>query len=301
MLRRLVPALLLAAWAARGESLVLRPVADTSLFAVNRGTNNLGASDTLVAGANFKGEAGRALLRFDVAGALPADAVVTRAGLRVRVTKEAQTGGVASDFTLHRMLAPWSEGRGTGNLGTGALPGEPTWTHRAFPDELWAVAGTAPGTEHTAAPSAAVRLEDPGTYAFPDSAEMRADVQHWLAVPAGNFGWLLRSAEEDTPGTARRIAARETPAEAPELEVEFIRVVRPVFGQVRRDGDALAIEFTVPAGNIYVLEALSGLGGTNWITVTNVIAKLADVPARVLDPLDQPRRFYRLADVADID
>ncbi|MFN0067163.1 MAG: DNRLRE domain-containing protein [Limisphaerales bacterium] len=300
MPRGLVPALL-ATLAASAESLVLRPVADTSLFAVNRGTNNLGASSTLVAGANFKGEPGRALLRFDVAGAIPADAVVTRAVLSVAVTQEPQTGGVASDFTLHRMLASWSEGRGTGNLGLGALPGEPTWTHRAFPGAAWAAPGSAPGAEHFAAPSATIRLAFPEKYTFPDSAELRADIQHWLAAPDRNFGWLLRSTAEGTPGTARRIAARETPADAPELEVEFIRVTRPAFGPVGRDGDALAIEFTVPAGNIYALEALAGLGGTNWITVTNVAAKLADVPARVLEPLDQPQHFYRLADVADID
>lgn len=168
---------------------------------------------------------------------------------------------------------------------------EPTWTPRALPDQPWKTSGNASGSQHAARASPAVRPDDPGGHALPDAAKPRADMPSRPAADGENPGWLRRPP----------MAVPEATAAAPERETESGRVVRPVFGPVARDGDAPALEFTVPAGDIYLLEALSGLGGTNWITVTNVAAKLADVPVRVRGPLDRPQRFYRPADVADID
>ena len=65
-----------------GDSITLRPSADTSLFATFS-DNNLGSNLNLVSGANGSGLAGRALIRFDLGNQIPSNAVIQSVALTV--------------------------------------------------------------------------------------------------------------------------------------------------------------------------------------------------------------------------
>src|SRR5580658_5382148 len=66
------------------DSVTLAPSADTSLFE-NEPDNNLGASLSLVSGANASGFRSRELMEFDFTGQIPTNAIVQSVTLVVYV------------------------------------------------------------------------------------------------------------------------------------------------------------------------------------------------------------------------
>ena len=164
------------------DSLVLRPVADTTLLETTP-NNNLGANPNFIAGTTA-GSAGqpfrnRALLKFDVAGQIPAGATITAASLTVSVVKVPSVPA-NSTFELHRLLVSWGEGNKTGNLGLPATTGEATWLSRFSLLPQWAVPGGAAGTDFVAHDSASASFQGLGDYTFACTSNLTADVQFWL-------------------------------------------------------------------------------------------------------------------------
>ncbi len=201
-----------------GETLDLLPVADTTLFQLMP-DNNLGAIATLVAGTTLTGYSNRALIKFDVAQALPGNATLVSATLHLTVTRTIASGPAL--FRIHRVARNWVEGTGNaGNTGGLAQPGETTWTAASYPDEPWFQPGGGAGTDYVATPSAEVTLGDTGVYEAHDSG-LLADVQGWLTNRAGNFGWIVVCADEIQAPTSRRLGAREDSGNAPTLTVEY--------------------------------------------------------------------------------
>src|SRR5262245_51813274 len=86
-------------WFSRAESVVLSPVADTTLHQ-KFPANNVGGHFDIAAGGVGSGEVTRALLRFDLLGKIPANATVVSATLTVRVTRQPSSGGADSTFEL---------------------------------------------------------------------------------------------------------------------------------------------------------------------------------------------------------
>ncbi len=277
---------------------------DTTLFANNPG-NNLGASDSLAVGATGKGFPTRSLLHFDLIGKVPAGSTVVGARLEFSVVK-APPGDEASGLLVHRMLKDWHEGQGTGNLGRAAVAGESTWNHRSHPDVVWETPGAAPGSEFAATPSGGTPMNAVGRYAI-EGPGLVADVQAWLADPASNRGWLMVSDKEATKLTARRIGSKESinAAEVPVLVLTLGATAGPTISRFGFVDGRFELGFRAEAGNIYAVEYnLLGPGRAGWWTLTNVIAKLAPVEVTVVDPLlggAGGQRFYRVADVGDVD
>jgi len=92
-------------------------VADTTLQE-DFPDNNTGGANSFTAGGRNLGGPTRALLQFDVAGAIPAGATINSGTLTLTV---ANTNGPSSTFALHRVLASWGEG--TGSNFQGGSPG----------------------------------------------------------------------------------------------------------------------------------------------------------------------------------
>lgn len=223
--------LALALEAAAGE-VTLTPVRDNSMY--QEYTENSNGAGYLFAGRAGGGGIRRALVRFDVAAALPAGATIDTVELRLTVSRSSADQPLPA--SLHRVLADWGEagsnaGERSGS-GAAAQPGDATWTDRFFPASDW----LSPGGEFVAAASAAATIGGEGVWTFASNSELTADVQAWLDAPESNFGWILRG-DESSPGTARRLDSREAAlANRPTLTIEYsdppaaVPIPRPVLG-----------------------------------------------------------------------
>jgi hypothetical protein len=201
----------------RADTVVIPADRDNTLFQSASGSISNGAGPAMFAGANSAANIRRALMRFDVASYVPANATILSVELRLHVSNAPDS--IPRTIDVCRLLADWGEGGSyaTGGGGAPAQPGDATWLHRFYSDQLWASAGG----DFDPSPHATAVVGDPDDYVW-TSAALTADVEAWLANPAEDFGWMLRG-EEDVPSTARRIDTRENEDEAvqPALVVEY--------------------------------------------------------------------------------
>jgi hypothetical protein len=198
----------------------------------------------------------RALLRFDLSS-IPANAVISSATLRVRVTK---TIAGTYQFNLYRMLADWGEGASnSGGDGTGAAAqtGDATWNYRFFGNT--ATAWVNRGGDFSNLVSGTTNIGAIGQYTF-TGAGMRSDVQGWVDGTKPNYGWMMTSDLEFLTSIAKRISSREaTAANRPLLTVVYT-VPAPTCGTSDFNGDG---DFGTDAD----IEAFFAcLGGTCCVT-----------------------------------
>lgn len=210
--------LMLCAGTVLADEISLTPVKDNTLFESETGSLSSGSGTTVFVGANGSLLKRRALLAFDVAAALPADAIVETVELQLTVSNA--QNDTPRDVTVHAVLADWGEGASasTGGGGAPAMPGDATWLHRFTPDSLWASAGG----DYDPAPLATTAVAGIGPYTW-SGAALAADVQRWIDDPAASFGWIL-TGEETVANSARRIDSREAdPATRPALVITYHR------------------------------------------------------------------------------
>jgi hypothetical protein len=195
-------------------SIAIPASADATLFETEP-NNSAGGADFFISGTTQNRTRNRALLQFDIAGAVPAGSQITSVGLQFEVTRVPGDGFEASLFGLHRVLRSWGEGDtivtdNMGGLGAPAAPGDATWFNR-FHGSLqpWTIPGGAPGIDYVADFSGSVFLFDTDVYSVEGTPNLIADVQSWLDNPDFNYGWMLISSSEDLPFTARRLASSE--------------------------------------------------------------------------------------------
>ena len=284
---------------AGAESVRLQPVADTTLFE-SAPNDNLGGWTHFVAGttgSQADRTRNRALLRFAIAGSLPAGATITSASLKLAVTRIPGTSGggsaVNSTFALHRVLRSWGEGDKLGDRGAPADPGEATWNWRFAPADGWTTPGGEAGSDYVADPSATIGVTGLGADTIAGADTLVADVQLWLDQPGSNHGWLWLSQSEERAKTARAFGSREDAGQAPELEIEFspgeLRIDR-----VGRSGDTLELQFAARAGHGYAVEWTPQLPAAGWTPLTNFPPAIADRTVTATDPITERSRFYRL-------
>lgn len=201
------------------SSVDLGPSKDNTLYQASSNFTSNGSGQYLFAGNTRSGSARRALLAFDVAGAIPEGATVNSVTLTLNMSKTQASG---QEIGLHRLLADWGEGasQSSGNEGggTAAASGDATWVHTIFESEEWET----PGGDFSSQAAATQEIGDTGRYTWGSTDEMVVDVQSWLEDPSTNFGWLLMG-KEDANQTSKRFDSRENGNEAnhPVLTVEF--------------------------------------------------------------------------------
>jgi hypothetical protein len=210
-------ATLVLAFAARAAEVALVPVADNTLY--QDFAQNSNGAGYLFAGRAGGGGARRALLRFDVAAAIPPGARIESAELTLSVSRSATT--TPGPAGLHRLLEAWGEGASNAGeragAGTAAQPGDATWSHRIFPDLAW----SSPGGAFESTASWTGSIGGIGAYTLESTPGLVTDLQTWLDEPESNHGWILLG-DEASAGTARRIDSREAaPAGRPSLVVHF--------------------------------------------------------------------------------
>lgn len=185
----------------------------------------------------------RALVRFE-AGGFPPEGTIQDAVLTMRlVGRGPQSDEGPMEISLHRLLAPWSEGdvRSNDATGTPATAGSVTWLHRDSPDLLW----ENPGSDYLAEPSATLILP---AETFSEErqvqwqgAGMDADIQHWIANPDDNYGWILIT-EESVSGRSAEFESRNDrwPTARPTLKFSYLFSSTPELGDwraINEDGD----------------------------------------------------------------
>ncbi len=203
--------------AARADQISIPSMRDNTLFA--EGALSNGAGEHMFAGKTSGDFERRALIRFDIAGSIPAGSVIQSVTLRLHMSR---TRAGNTDVALHTVLEDWGEGTSdaNGEEGSGALatPGDATWNYTFYNTDLW----TTPGGHFLAQPSAVTTVGNAiGFYEWTDPT-MVADVQLWLDDPSANFGWIMIG-DESTSRTSKRFDTRENadPLLRPELIVTF--------------------------------------------------------------------------------
>ena len=206
-------------------TVVLAASSDNTIWSDGGNLSN-GAGALLYAGRTLRsGELRRALLRFPVAGSVPAGAVVQ--SVRVHLYMDRRSESSAFAMSLHRVLGEWGEGTSNagdpGGYGADATSGDVTWTRRFWGQA--ASAWTLPGGDFAAA-SATVPVGDVAPYTWGSTPGLVADVQGWINAPSSNFGWLLRG-DESASGSAKRFLSRESAYTTlrPQLEITYLPAV----------------------------------------------------------------------------
>ena len=148
-----------------GDTVVLEPAKDNTLYESPTGALSNGAGESLFSGRTGQpsNSRRRALVAFDVAGNVPAGAVI----LSVTVATMAPQGSSPpTTIALHKVLADWGEGASDagipGGQGTDAAFGDATWMHTFFDTEFW----TAAGGDFASTASASAAVKGPGPVTF---------------------------------------------------------------------------------------------------------------------------------------
>ena len=231
--------------AAAADTLQLAASKDNTLYFAASGEYSNGAGDHLFAGNTGSAAARRAVIAFDLSD-VPSGATVNSATLRLFMSKT-RTG--TQTIAAHRLLADWGEGTSDadGEEGSGAAstPGDATWVHAFYANQLWVNQGG-----HLAAtPSAATAVTATGFYTWTGTG-IAADVQAWVDNPSANFGWILVG-NEATAQSAKRFDSRSNP----------LISQRP----------ALVIEYTAP---VYCLGDADCSGAVDFFDIDPFVAKL---------------------------
>jgi len=204
---------------ASAETVIVPCAADNTLIESATGAFSNGAGPAVFVGRTSQavGSRRRGLLQFDVAGALPPGAIVTRAELGLVLT---HSNSPTIEIGLHRVLAAWGEGASAASGGGGApaAPGDASWLHTFYDSAFW----ENPGGDFLAEASATLDVNEAGVVGWSSMPAAIADLQAWVDFPDDNHGWLLLGGE-DAPSTAKRFVSREAddPAAPPQLLVEY--------------------------------------------------------------------------------
>jgi hypothetical protein len=282
------------------DSVTLFPSADATLIERDP-SNSIGAASWISAGTTQNGNSNRALLKFDVAEAIPAGSTITGVGLNLWVTRTPADGNNDSVFSLRRVLRYWGEGfnadpPSSPGFGLPAQPGDATWLYCFSDTNAWSIPGGLEGADYSAAISASAFIAGVSTQPyFFEAGDLIADVQLWLDNPQANFGWMLKTEDETSRFTARRFGSRELadPSASPQLTIDFLPPLR--ISSIQTASNQITLTFSADAGYSYRVEARDALAETNsWIVLTNYGLVLISEPRTATDLLNGAQRFYRV-------
>jgi len=310
----LVLALWILPYHADAAQITIPATADTSLW--QRQTNhNLGGSDLLPAGtigADGPFRRSRMLVKFDLA-ALPANAVIEAASIYFRVVRapDPEKGSNNSPFAGRRSLKPWGEGDKsytdpqTPMTSTQlASAGEATWTHRFHGNDatIWTPAGgDFEDDDFAEAPSFEFFMlaGHDRDYVAPLNATGLQDLRDWLADPGSNFGWVLKSEQENLPSTARQIASREyaVAGHRPQLTIVY-SVPQPDPPQIQSitwQGPDVIVRFTAQAAVVYRPQHRLRVHTGEWTNLPTLGPLAGDGTLEFTDDLTGvDERYYRV-------
>lgn len=245
------------------------------------------ASQLLEAGATGPNEGGkksRALLRFEVRNAIPANAQVSAARLTLTVVSTPPSTDQHA-FHLRRVLVPWSESAAT-------------WTNRLIPPSPWSDPGGLSGVDYSSTVSQSIVVTGMAAFVFQSNPVLVGEVQAWLDTPESNAGWMLICEGESVYRSVRKFGAREwnVAAARPALEVEY---TPPPASLVLTPGPLtngmFQFIFSANANLSYTVERRGGFEGGHWEVLTNFAVGTVSGSVTVVDPVAPGGpQFYRV-------
>jgi hypothetical protein len=220
---------------------------DNSMYSEAPNNSN-GLGDHFIAGrAGGATSLRRGLVAFDIAG-IPAGSRIDRVALELWFQGGTNMENDPRVVSLHPVLTNWGEGTsdsgpggtsGSGN-GAAATASDVTWQYNFFNTQTWSSYDPAVprsgGGDFLTQPSAATTvginpdvLVSWETIRSGAASGLVADVEHWLANPTSNFGWLLKMEDEAPIRTARRFYSKdaENAAFHPRLVIDYTVVPEP--------------------------------------------------------------------------
>jgi len=199
----------------------LPPSQDATIYESSADISN-GSGEYLFAGNTNRDLSRRALVRFDIAGSIPAGSIIFSVRVEMRMNK---TVAAPASLDLHRLSASWDEGstNASGNEGRGltAAPGDVSWNATSAGGDAWARRGG--DFEDQTSATATAGSTNGSTITWSSTDGLVADVQAWLDDPTNNHGWIVVG-DETGPQTAKRINSRHG-AFGPELIIEYAELV----------------------------------------------------------------------------
>jgi hypothetical protein len=228
--------------------------------------NNLGGELFMEVGGTAHATKARGLIRFDLAGKIPAGAIPTNVSITLVLPSLPRPDFNGVDFGLHRMLQDWGEGTKSGAGGGVATAGEASWISRMQPD-AWAQPGGEPDFDFVASASAHELMGPaPNTNTIFSTVALLEDVERWRADSATNFGWMIKAVDESVLQSAKRFASKESPNGAV-LHVEY--ALQEEFRITRVEKQSGGILFSWSGGvPPFQIEAIDDISKTNWLPVT---------------------------------
>lgn len=257
----------------KAGSVSLHPIADTTITQKTSLTAN-----TLSIGTNNKSQSSRALLKFDIAGNIPSNAIITSVALTVTVLN-VPPSPVNSIFDLRPVLAAWSEN-------------DATWTNRLAATP-WSALGGAIGMDFSNKISQTNFFgSSTGLYTFISNSNLVSDVQNWLQNTNANFGWVMISEMQGVNSSERTLASREDPINTPTLLVQFI--IPPTITLLPPPNNSFHFSFNAESNSTYTVQYADKLADANWTVLTNFAASTIPTNFAVSDPFTLSNRFYRV-------
>ena len=112
-----------------------------------------------------------------------------------------------------------------------------------------------------------------------------------------NFGWLLRSQAETTDFTAKRFAAREDVANAPQLIINYMPSLPLHIDPPTLSGDQFQFQFQARANKSYVVERRALADTGSWTVVTNIPIQTVAGAVLVTDTVGSENAFYHVVEL----
>ncbi len=207
------------------QSVTITASKDNTLYENPTGALSNGSGTGFFAGRTGSGAIRRGLVAFDIAGAIPADAIVTRVSLQLQMTRGV---AAAAEVELRRALSDWGEGASDAEAnegaGTQAASGDATWLHTHYDSKLWQNSGG----DFAANPSAVTTVEGEGFYTWESTDQLILDVEKAHRNPEESFGWVILG-DESKSSTAKRFGSTQSQSadSRPQLTIEYTLPVPP--------------------------------------------------------------------------
>lgn len=178
---------------------------DNTLIEFEAGKTANGSGPSFFTGHTNQAEFGirRGLVRFNVAAALPENALIDSVSLKLY---QSSGNSTSSAVSVHRVLSDWGEGASvaTGGKGVAAAADDATWLHTYYDYDYW----VQQGGHFVPHASATAIVGGKGYYTWESTVHMVNSVRMWLHAPEHNYGWLVMG-DEETLGSVKSFFSSE--------------------------------------------------------------------------------------------